>query len=466
MTSSSPRLRTRVVRNTMFGAPRNLGKYDLNFFGTWVHLAGYPETGMHPVGVPSYDSAPYMKAEACVDELHPGPPYRTGGPFRKIKLENHYANSGNQGHGVYFSDPVQFSFSGVGFGPIKYTGGYSNPLFPGDLIDVVNLQQALPTDYLVPDIASLGDSAWDKTKPRIEHAGLGVALAELRDVPKMLQTSGKGFAAAWNAITSTGSRKSSDKKSAFSGIMQPKRVADHYLNTVFGWVPFVKDVHGFIKTVINSDDAISRISEGNGKWQRRRATLINDYRETKIASGEGFQVEPYGSLQEGLMSETPTWEVWEKKSTLATTVGSFIYYRPEFDMTKPENLTLLRRLDRQLTIHGARISPANLYKATPWTWLIDWVSNAGHWVNQVNDYALDNMVARYLYLHHRSYRQVVLKQRLPFRSAGMQTLEFSRIIEVKQRKGAETPYGFGITWDNLTPKQLAILGALGVPRRR
>jgi len=459
MTISSPRLRTRMTLPPRVGSSWNLGRYDLNFFGTWIHLAGYPETGMHPAGIPTTEDAAFLKAEACVDELHAGPPYLTGGPFRKIKVENSYANGGMQGNGVYESGSTQYSFSGVGFGPIRYTGGYYNPQFPGDLIDVINVKQALTTDYLVPAIASLGDSAWDKTKPRIENAGLGVALAELRDVPKMLSTSARIFDGAWKLAL----KKTNSKKFA-SGILAPKKAADHFLNHNFGWVPFVKDVHGFISTVIDSDDIIRRISDGNGKWQRRRATLVNDYRETKIASGDGYMVTPYGSLQDGLMSRTPTYEVWEQKTTLATTVGSFTYYRPEFDPTSDDYMSLLRKLQRQLAIHGARISPSNIYKATPWTWLIDWVSNAGHWVNLVNDMAIDGMVARYLYLHHFSLRRVVLKQVLPFKSGGDKTLEFSRLVEVKQRKGAETPYGFGLSWDNLSPKQIAILAALGVTR--
>lgn len=465
MTTGNPRLRTKMTLPPRAGSSWNLGRYDLNFAGNWIHLAGYPDTGMHPTGVPTTEDAAFLKAEACVDELHPGPPYLTGGPFRKIKVENSYANGGMQGNGVYDSGTTQYSFSGVGFGPIRYTGGYYNPLFPGDLVDVINVKQALTTDYLVPAISSLGDSAWDKTKPRIEHAGLGVALAELRDVPNMLRTSSKLFDASWKLVFRTsGDLSKRYRFEQYRKFMAPKKAADNFLNHNFGWVPFVSDVTAFFKTVIDSDDIIKRISDGNGKWQRRRATLVNDYRETMIASGEGFMVTPYGSLQNGLIDGTASYEVWEQKQTLATTVGSFTYYRPEFDVTREDNMSLIRQLHRQLTIHGARISPANIYKATPWTWLVDWVTNAGHWVNLVNDMALDGMVARYLYLHHFSLRRVVLKQYLPFKTGGAKTLEFTRLVEVKQRKGAETPYGFGLSWDNLSPKQIAILAALGVTR--
>jgi hypothetical protein len=463
ITVRTPRFRSHVDPNLNVGQSVNLGRYDLNFGGNWIHLAGYPETGMHPVGCPSTAAwPPYFKAMACADELHPGPPYLTGGPFRKIKIE--HAKTSTVGHGTYESGTQQFSFSGVGFGPIRYIGGYSNPSFPGDLIDVINLKQALTTEYLVPAISDLGDKAWDKTKPRIEHAGLGVALAELRDVPTMLRTSSKGFDSIWRLSDLFLGAKKESKKRFAKEFMAPKKAADHFLNHNFGWVPFIKDLTSFIDLVISSDDAIKRIKRDNGKWIRRRATLVNDYRETKISSGDGIMVEPYGSLQEGLLSSTAKWEVWEQKTTLATSVGSFAYYRPEFDDSLTgDSIPLLRDLRRQLAIHGARISPSNIYKATPWTWLIDWVSNAGHWVSQGSDYLMDGMVARYLYLHHYSLRRHVLKQHMPFKS-GAKTLEFTRLIEVKQRKGAETPYGFGLSWDNLSPKQIAILGALGITR--
>jgi hypothetical protein len=463
ITVRTPRFRQKIEHNSALGQVLNLGRYDLNFGGNWVHLAGYPETGMHPVGCPSTIAwPPYSMAMACADELHPGPPYRTGGPFRKIKIE--HRDFGIKGSGTYRSHSHHYSFSGVGFGELRYTGGYSNPAFPGDLIDVINLKQALTTEYLVPAISDLGDKAWNKTKPRIEHATLGVALAELRDLPRMLRTSAKGFASIWNASDLFLGNKKEARKRFAREFMAPKKAADHFLNHNFGWVPFVKDLSGFIDLVIDSHDEIARIKRDNGKWVRRRATLVNDYRETKISAGDGIMVEPYGNLQDGLMSTTPKWEVWERKTTLASAVGSFAYYRPEFDDSLTgDSIPILRDLRRQLAVHGARISPSNIYKATPWTWLIDWVSNAGSWVSQGSDYLTDGMVARYLYLHHFSLRQHVLKQYMPFKD-GVKTLEFTRIIEVKQRKGAETPYGFGLSWDNLSPKQIAILGALGVTR--
>jgi hypothetical protein len=76
------------------------------------------------------------------------------------------------------------------------------------------------------------------------------------------------------------------------------------------------------------------------------------------------------------------------------------------------------------------------------------------------------MAAKYLFLSHHQVKTITMRQFVPFNdeSGGPRALEYSQIIEVKQRKEAESPFGFGLSLDNLSPKQLAILGALGISR--
>lgn len=463
------RFRTRKEIHPKVGLSVYLGRFEIKINGVWLTWAGgSPPAAYHPNGCPTTVQYPFIKAEATLDELHPGPPYLTGGEFQSIKLACDDPTSG-VGEGSYDSGSLTVTLSGFGNGPIRYRGYFTNPDWTGlGLPDFNNLPLNLqPYSPLVSNIETLCSKAWDKTKPRIERAGLGIAIKEATDIPRMLRTSSKLFNNIWKATLRT-TLANTPAASRYGRLlamreMAPKKAADHFINHNFGWVPFVSDTVAFCATVIDRQEIISRISDENGKWTRRRATLVDDYTVTKINSGSGTRVEPYGLYIDYLCNGTPTWELWKEEITIASSVGSFTYFRPEFDRANPEFNSLMNRVRRDLAIHGVRVSPSNIYKSIPWTWAIDWFTNTGKWVNRLNDQFIDQVVARYLFVHHRKYQRYTLKQYMPFKS-GARTFEFSRVIEVKQRKSADTPYGFGLSWDDLSPKQLAILAALGVLR--
>lgn len=423
-----------------------VGKWELKSVdtGKWVPM------GPQKVGV----NNPNAVAESCYDQIHAGPPYRTGGPFTKIRIE--FPPTQVLGNGVYDSGTATRAIYGVGTGPLKYSGGFTNPVFTGDPVSYANLSQLLgATSPLIPSVAGLSPLAFKKTKPTLEKAGMAVAIAELRDLPRMLRTTSNIFHDLWKVSGGSTSGK----------FLAPKAASEHFLNHSFGWVPFINDLQKFHSVYQNAAAIKSRMTSENNRWIVRRATLLNDYQETKIGANSGMAVEPAGDYVSILMNGSPSWEVWERKASLVTTCGSFKYYRPEFDDSLPDYGSAWNTIQRQLTMYGARINPSNVYKAVPWTWLIDWFTDFGSVVDRINDIAEDAITSKYLFLMRHDYREVVLKQVLPFKSVGSMTIEFSRVTDVKIRRESDSPYGFGLTWNGLSPRQLAILAALGVSRR-
>jgi hypothetical protein len=402
------------------------------------------------------------REESCADSLHGKPPYHEGGPLRIIKIENQSAKTSLQGYGSYITN-FKYNTS-VGFGKLKYSGAVAGaPLSITGGID--NMSMAIPwltgDANTIPSTALLDSGVWDRTKPKIEQGGLFVAIAEIRDVPHMLQETARGFHEIWKAMGGRGVR----------GIMTPKNVAKHFLNHNFGWVPFIKDVGDLIDNVKNAQDKISRLKRDNGNWVRRRAILVNQT-DTTVTRSSGINVHFQGSNDLFAIDGTghyvdPYYEFHRTTHTFANSVGSFRYYLPEFDEGREDQRGLLGDMKRRLAIHGARINPSNVYKAIPWTWLIDWVSDIGKSIQAVQDQTMDNMAARYLYLIHHQIKTIELRQHLPFNSAsgGDKVLSYSQIIDCKQRKEADSPFGFGLTWQNLNAKQLALLAAIGITRR-
>jgi hypothetical protein len=165
----------------------------------------------------------------------------------------------------------------------------------------------------------------------------------------------------------------------------------------------------------------------------------------------------------------PTWEVTEEKTTYSTAVGSFRYYLPEFAGGYGDDLmSRINTARRTIDLFGLRVSPSNVYKAIPWTWLIDWVTGLGRSIQAVQDQTLDSMVAKYMSISHHVVSTRNFRQVMPFTKSngGTKVLNFSQIIDVKQRQMATSPFGFYTDVSELSARQYAILGALGLSRKR
>lgn len=449
MLEPGARFRRRLTINPIKAGNQKVGDLFLKINDQWVP---------HPWGssMVAYNNTPYLKVESCKDEIHAGPPYRSGGPFTKIKIEHPPFKV--IGNGAWDSQGALWP-SGVGSFPVKYVGGFTNPEFVGDSISdgqYANLELLLATNFLLPDISSWGSQAWSKTAPNLEKGGAAVALAEARDIPRMLSTSAGTFHDIWRSFGGSG-----------KGWKQaPKKASDHFLNHQFGWIPFLSDISKFADIFENAHIYNSRITRENGKWVRRKAILRNAepaYR--KIDGNIGQRCEPKGGIFSvpTMFNEQPTWECGEETSTYITASGLFKYYRPEFDFDSPDYHSAWSLAMRQMTLYGARVSPSNIYKATPWSWAIDWFTNFGDIVDRANDWAYDSIVAKYLYLMHHTVRRMVLTQTLPFKSGNV-VLQWRRIIDIKRRAEASSSYGFDLSPNSLTGRQIAILAALGISR--
>jgi hypothetical protein len=416
---------------------------------------------------------PYAKAENCLDENHGRPPYYIGGPFRKIAITYPQARQGRAfGEGIFFTKTSSgfFNIPGYGAGRVKYVGGFAYPtVTPGSTEDVINLGSAFGYNSpLVPNLTTLANSVWDRTKPKIEQGGLAVALREAQEVPRMMMTSAMGFAKAWQVTKNSVKYRYFFKNHAGElASMAPKDAANHFLNHNFGWVPFIKDLVAFIDNSIYLDVKIRKICEQNGRWIKRRVHLVNSSEEKLLYKESVVLVEPANiEFMYQMYSGSPQYEIVEKKDSYAIGEGRFRYYVDYFDTSQPSAQSVLGAIRQQLALHGARISPSNVYKSTPWTWLIDWHTGAGTAIQAIQDQALDGMAAQYLYLIHHQIKTSTIRQVLPFttENGGPKTLEFTRLIDVKQRKEADTPFGFGLSAD-LSNRQLALLAALGITRK-
>lgn len=402
------------------------------------------------------DTTPLL-IERTWDRTNPGPPYLTGGSFVSVKasLPHHDLKA----YGTYRGDPSSWSHTPTWKGHWKYVGGFGSPNFNADTYTLstyvdIGLDQSVVSPWF-PSMTTLGSQAYAKLRPQIPKAGLGIMLAEARDLPRMMQTTSRGFHDLWSSMGGSSSSKS----------MLPKKTANHFLNAQFGWVPFLGDISSMYDVYNNSGKYLRQLAKDNNTWVRRLRTEKIIESEQVLSTFPNLRVNP-GPLGTNWLTvfTDATSKLILRTSTQVWYEGAFKYYRPEFDGSQEWSNSKLGDLSRLTTLLGARINPSLIYRATPWTWLIDWFTNVGDTVQRASDWAADGMVSKYMYLMRRQTREVVLQQTIHSKSAGVITMEWTRNAVVKHRVPASSPYGFSLSGSDLSPRQLAILGALGISR--
>jgi len=144
--------------------------------------------------------------------------------------------------------------------------------------------------------------------------------------------------------------------------------------------------------------------------------------------------------------------------------GAFTYHIPSIALYKQTGM--LEAVGKAQHLLGLELTPETVWNLAPWSWAIDWFSNAGDVVSNLSDWATDGLVLKYGYImeritHEETYT-LVGPSRLRFptgTSASSVTLKY----ESKRRLPA-TPFGFGLSWNSFSPRQLAITAALGITR--
>lgn len=382
----------------------------------------------------------YVDPEFCIDSLHAGPPYLSGDPFFCDKSSNGQTLCGG---GRYYSH------SGVN----AYYDGQFLLTWPSDLLSDYDLemvgQDGSPYDYDWSEAQSFGASAWNRFRPKLSTADLGVAMAEARDIPRMLKKTAEAFHVLWKGMRCK------------SQATMPKTIADHWLNTQFGWAPFINDLSKTFKTAFDFNTNLQRMRKHNGRWLKRSGSFSHSENSERTSTGTSTCFWPAVSSNiyaSPIASQRYYWTIDHTSIDDVWFEGRFRYWIPALSEDTPYATAA-----NLLRMYGLRISPSLIWEATPWSWLVDWFSNAGDIVNNLTAMRYDNLTAKYAYIMRRRYHAYVLNGSMFLKDATISGTSI-RHIQSKSREVA-SPFGFGLSWDELSPWQLSILSAIGLSRR-
>ena len=192
---------------------------------------------------------------------------------------------------------------------------------------------ATPTTYLV----TKGLANLNPNRPAVD---IPLFLFELREFPRMLRDLGE----------------------VLSRRVHPSDVPNGYLAYSFGWAPMLSDLASLVDLTKKLNQRLAYLKKArNGGISVSRSLGRNESR----ASGGEYNLLPNGYGQYGL------------RSTEVTTTTDKFWMTARMHIT--EDLPPPEEIPEFLLKNylGLRLSPATLWNAIPWSWLIDYLLNIG-----------------------------------------------------------------------------------------
>lgn len=412
--------------------------------GTERRTFHYPGTGIpDEVNVSTFElQSPNIKRESVAYEAHKAP-FKEGGPFllRRYSLQrgivtNSYTDRCNRGWRV-----------DTNVGNFKMQGDFSVFGLPNILSEEelsARFAQAVPPFQA---LVTYGEAALNRINP--------LDLSESSIIQSIIELYREGLP----HLPGMAIRKARDGLKASGG---------EYLNVMFGWTPLALEIKAIYDCYNKMNTLFQRLKRQNNKCVRRKATIYKDTTKntSSISGGVGsYPLYHYANSVPGQKVEVAT--VDTEETTRIWVVGAGKYYIPDIESVEFKKLFIEQ-------IYGARPSLSILYELMPWSWLLDYFTNVGDVIQYEFGPKLGTYVHEYAYLMRHKIKTVTYKggsgwtydqpdcfvdptykPSPPFIAR--------EVYETKERIAA-TPYGFGSKLSGLSPKQLAILTALGISR--
>lgn len=302
-----------------------------------------------------------------------------------------------------------------------------------------------PPDLSYSDevLMGYGATAIAKCKPTTSPANLSVSLGELfrEGLPSLIG------ARTWET-------RARDYRTS----------GDEFLNYQFGWLPLVNDIKSTANAIRNSDKLMKQYERDAGRLVRRGYEFPLEVSSETRTEENAVRMVPrtlWGGWYNGNTKDTCRGFRVREISRKIWFKGAFTYYLPtDYDSRSKLDKAALYASE----ILGLELTPETIWNLTPWSWAADWVTNFGDVISNVSDFAADGLVLRYGYLmEHTIIKDTYTIVGASLEGYGDVTPSNTFITEVKKRRQA-TPFGFGLDPGKFTPRQVAILAALGISR--
>jgi hypothetical protein len=373
--------------------------------------------------------------QVTVDENHKGlPSKRSDGGF-----------AGDVGG---FFDSQRSFVKGLGGAVIEgegaHSGNWIKVRYEGPLAAVSVPNVLIPSPPTPGNLDVLGATAISRCKPTNSVADASTFLGELlrEGLPTLVGIK------SWK-------KKTSVAREAGGG----------YLNAEFGWKPIVADIQSLAKRAAEANLVLSQYERDAGRQVRRTYEFPIEQTRTIQYLGPSDGVHS-GSVPSNVNIDTsrPVPSLYKQTKFYRKTwfSGAFVYHLPSHYDSR---IGLFKAAARSGPLLGLDLRPEVVWNLAPWTWAIDWFSNAGDVVSNLSDWATDGLVMSYGYMMEHTIIEDTYWLAGPTRwKPGYPTASTVVAVYERKRRVRASPFGFGLTINMLSPRQLAIAAALGLSK--
>jgi len=297
------------------------------------------------------------------------------------------------------------------------------------------------------ELDALGSTAIARCKPANNIASLAESLLELRreGLPKLVGST------LWKAQTMAARRKAAGSE---------------YLNVEFGYKPLAKDIADSAFVISEADRLIKQYKRDAGKRVRRSYRFPPTIVESTVVIDDTASPAMIGTSNLGFfdinrlnMGKVYRHRKMEKSVWFS---GSFTYHLPIDPITMGNVGGRSGALQKLL---GLELTPETIWNLAPWSWAVDWVSNTGDIISNLQSWTRDGMVLAYGYVmaHTKCTDTYYFVGDTGLRQKHVRPCIIQLVSETKQRRAA-TPFGFGLKDGDFSLRQKAIIAALGLSR--
>lgn len=226
----------------------------------------------------------------------------------------------------------------------------------------VSMSPTTPDSLHVPKVLS-------GSNPSRPYVDTGVFIGELRDFPSMgrsiWETARRLVKDLDKRLTRLERLNLSFKNAAREVFTNPD---EHFIATQFGYLPFISDVQKFC----NAGEVVAKRAR---ELKNLKSTGMSS-RRVGIDSNQSHSLNPRYRLSSLGVSFYA--ELVKAQSYRRWGVGKW-YLQPEGSLARVNSETSMFTLARR-AVYGADVDASTAWNLMPWSWLVDWASNAGDWI--------------------------------------------------------------------------------------
>lgn len=422
----------RRVRKRQLSGPRRVAKNVQKIKSTGSIIStnswAYAMPGIQVTESEGHQWPPPSKREkATIDR---------GGPFRTTK--SFVASPTNMP-----TTQLNYTDPNVPSVLVQYTGPVVSA-YPGTTSSLPTYPPTLESSDA--DLDKKGAIAISRCKPTNSVADLSTFLGELmkEGLPSLVGSQ------TWKARTAAERRKA---------------VGGEYLNVQFGIAPVLSEVGNIANAIKKSDKVLSQYERDAGRNVRRRYKFpVEKSRTTStyLANGTNNWADAgITTARNGFRGTVYLTREVERRIWFS---GCFTYFLPSGYESRNGISKLAAQADK---LFGIKPGPETLWNLAPWSWAVDWFSNTGDVISNLEDFKLHGLIMRYGYImEHTIVRDTyTFVLDTTFGSLRPNVAPVVLVTETKKRRAAN-PFGFGLTWNGLSTFQASIAAALGISRGR